>query len=638
MRFRPPLLTVVVVAGLLLPAGAAAADETPSSTLTVQVVDEVGSAENDVCLRLYEVTIDGYQLHEARCPEPGANVVTFDGLPSGGSYKVAADGGALYANGWYPSAASYALAETVTAPASVVLRNPRAAYVRGMVRQPNGAVADWADVAAVPVDPLGEELHTYTDEVGTYWMKVFPTHYQLHFAFGAAGQWAIGSRDREGAATYDLAPGDDVTVDDTLLSLEPTANAVVRGTVTAAAGGAPVADACVALEFAGEPAALASGQRRVQPSSAASDCANAGGTLTAADGTYELLVGYLDSPYVVTARATDGRFVTARSAGLVLREGQEATVDLALQPAGAVTGTVVDRRTGKPLKGACPSAFERRQGPWVRDLVETCSDGRGHWRLAGLPAGQFSIQLMPSDGVHQGQFLPGAKTIDSAALVTVAAGVTTSAPLTTLPRGAVLRGRITDTSGKPVAGLDVGVGAWPERAGGPVREAAVTDSDGRYTITNIEQRDDVIQVAPHREFRDDLPYAWLWSGNVNDPARARRYSFDYDKKLTFNAVVKPAASLTVTTTSLPKGVSWVSVDAYSLSGSPIGFGADVNVAAPKPVTLTGFSTQSVVLSFTWFDEATGKATKVWFGGRSLAEATPIPVTAGRTATVTAAVS
>jgi RNA polymerase sigma factor (sigma-70 family) len=112
-----------------------------------------------------------------------------------------------------------------------------------------------------------------------------------------------------------------------------------------------------------------------------------------------------------------------------------SSLELTLAPTKPITGTVRDRKTGKPVAGVRVSAMAG---------VSTTTDSKGQYRLVGLPKRkEYTVFAWGRKGVpYWGQSKEVADT----------PGLT---PLTVdfaLVRGVEITGRLTDSAGKPVRG------------------------------------------------------------------------------------------------------------------------------------------------------------------------------------------
>ncbi len=138
-------------------------------------------------------------------------------------------------------------------------------------------------------------------------------------------------------------------------------------------------------------------------------------------------------------------------------------------PMGVLTGLVTDASTGSPLAGARVAVT----GPLDRTTV---TDETGHYSLA-LPVGAYRVsaslfgyETLAVDGV---QVTEGGTTTQDFALPPVPSHV--------------VSGRVTDTSGGPVAGATVTLLGTP-------LPAATTDADGRYRFEHVPEGEYDVQV------------------------------------------------------------------------------------------------------------------------------------------------
>ena len=131
-------------------------------------------------------------------------------------------------------------------------------------------------------------------------------------------------------------------------------------------------------------------------------------------------------------------------------------IAIALQPAKMIVGRVTYADTGRPVPRALVASGS----------VLSEADAEGRFRVAAGPAaaGRFGVRAQSPDGapylitLKQGEWPKGAieQSVDIA-----------------LPRGVVVRGKITEEgTGRPVAGAVVRVTSPPSR-GGPPRGAGV---------------------------------------------------------------------------------------------------------------------------------------------------------------------
>lgn len=379
--------------------------------------------------------------------------------------------------------------------------------------------------------------------------------------------------------------------------------ATISGVVRDSAG-TPLADICVAPYRPAD-------SFGVQPS------------CTGADGTY-VVNDLPDGSWTVNTEDPTGQYGAGRVGPIQLTAGQTVTgLDFVLLPAGSIVGTVVDRRTGDPLAGWCPFAYYGQADAYVRGSIGTCSNAAGTWSIAGLAPGQYAVVISGNDGVHQERWATDARTQAEATLISVASAETVSAGTVRLYRGGSITGRITDRAGRPVVGAAVNYGNYTNLFADEGK-SAYTDSDGRYTITNVDQGRDVVLVSAWGQ-----PYAWQFSGRASDPSTATKVAVRYGQATRFDAVLGPEAKLAVTISGSAGGDNaQYGIDTYSPSGALIGFFMNIPGNGTKSVNGLPPGTYKVRVRVSgepdlWYRNAT-----------SLAEATPFRVTIGRPTTIT----
>src|SRR5262245_61322765 len=225
---------------------------------------------------------------------------------------------------------------------------------------------------------------------------------------------------------------------------DPLPRDVLRGTVTDAAG-APVAGVGVALErheaggFNCLDLSFARETRKVQ-------------TLTTGKlGTFAVQV-----PRGVPFDLFVDEGVNAPIRRRAVYAGEE--VSLQLVPAARVTVALRDG-SGAPCAGGTVLAWDAQSVTWL----ELPIDASGRCQTGRLPPGAFTFRIAPASAQR-----PEWRQIS------LEAGVTTPLEFTLEP-GCVLRGRVVDAAGKPIAGARVGEG-WV------MDKFAETDADGRYEM------------------------------------------------------------------------------------------------------------------------------------------------------------
>lgn len=171
----------------------------------------------------------------------------------------------------------------------------------------------------------------------------------------------------------------------------------------------------------------------------------------------------------------------------VASNGVPAEYTFRMEAASKASGRIVDEQ-GKPIEGArvevmlnddlSPVGSDGRvqyDGYLAEDHNSVVTDSNGLWQIAAVPnrpETKLRLKVSHSDFVSDRWWseaiIPTEKFRDGTATVT-------------LKRGVVVRGRVTDTSGKPVKDAAVVHGDEPyylSRYANP----SVTDSDGRYRL------------------------------------------------------------------------------------------------------------------------------------------------------------
>lgn len=344
-----------------------------------------------------------------------------------------------------------------------------AGAISGRVTDPAGNAISNVDVYVTYPYPVFTFYSAYSRADGTYTIPDLPADsYQICFdASYATGPSSTGYLNE----CYDNQPqifgGSStpipVTLGHTTSGIDAVLDigAAVTGTVTDPAGN-PVDGVFVNLIPGSGNATSTDAQGHYTITGAAA------GLYTACfDGSY---ANSATAPYGYSSDCLDGR------PSFQLAAGQTVTQDATLQAAGAIGGSVSG--ANGPLAGVWVNVFDSTGG----QVNGTSTDENGTWQLPGFAPGTYTVCYDPSytsggyrRSCYQGQ-PEGAGTP-----VTVTSGQLTTVD-DTLQQGAGIAGRVTDSAGAPLSGVQVTAAAL---GGGFAWYYATTDQDGNYSIGGV---------------------------------------------------------------------------------------------------------------------------------------------------------
>lgn len=204
-----------------------------------------------------------------------------------------------------------------------------------------------------------------------------------------------------------------------------------------------------------------------------------------------------------------------RSPAVTVVAGQTATADIKLPPAGVISAITVDASTHAPVANACVDAVTADE---TVQFGYGCTDATGRLRLPSLLAGTYQLFVLPRDSAHGSQWVGasgGTGRRTEAVRFEVHDGQVTDVPQILLDGAGTITGTITDkVTGAPIQGI-----CTATHAGTGYNPQTCTDTNGRYTITNVGPYDWAVHFSKY----DDGTYAWQWSGGAPTEGTARRF-------------------------------------------------------------------------------------------------------------------
>jgi hypothetical protein len=254
----------------------------------------------------------------------------------------------------------------------------------------------------------------------------------------------------------------------------------ISGTVTDASTGRPLAGIMVLVKDTSEPA--------ISPE----------GVCTAADGSYTV-PGLASDTYAVSFDVGSSQCVNSpltyadqQVSATVNAPAVTSGVNVALAPAGAISGTVTAGPNAGPVSGMqiyidTPSGDGVSQG---------CTGESGAYAIGGLPAGSYIVEFAGTACVYSGggflaQYYGGTSTQSSASPVAVTVGAVSSGiggevaqdPTSTV---GLITGTVTDrVTGAPVAGVPVEATPSAGSGGYGTDQFSCTGASGGYVVGGL---------------------------------------------------------------------------------------------------------------------------------------------------------
>ncbi|HEU4727339.1 MAG TPA: sigma-70 family RNA polymerase sigma factor [Kofleriaceae bacterium] len=191
-----------------------------------------------------------------------------------------------------------------------------------------------------------------------------------------------------------------------------------------------------------------------------------------------VLEGLAPGNNAILARDLELRAVSA-DRRVILTAGEDQAIDLELEHAGQVKGTVVDEE-GRPVPGVyvrfVPTSRARERGG------ESITDGSGAFDCGGVPEGDYLPEVYPAPLPSRAFAL--AAPAEVAPVHVPADGVVTGVPIAIRHERVAIRGRVVDDLGAEVPDVQVEARAGRDY-GNMTPPSAITDASGRFEIPGL---------------------------------------------------------------------------------------------------------------------------------------------------------
>jgi hypothetical protein len=163
---------------------------------------------------------------------------------------------------------------------------------------------------------------------------------------------------------------------------------------------------------------------------------------------------------------------------------------------GSIAGVIL---TGDGEGTPVARAIVTIAGAPLRPSLVTMTDQAGRFVFSDLPAGQFTLSAAKSTylPMSYGQTAAGR---GSGLPITLSQGQQVSGLTWKIPRGAVIRGRITDDRGRPMAQAPIVLMQYRETDAGralqPITWSSPSEGDGSYRVTGVLPGDYLVAALP----------------------------------------------------------------------------------------------------------------------------------------------
>jgi Carboxypeptidase regulatory-like domain len=295
------------------------------------------------------------------------------------------------------------------------------------------------------------------------------------------------------------------------------------------------------------------------------------------------------------------------------------SINGSLQPAGEITGTVSDAKTGAVVKGARACALKGAE-----EVRCGMSDFFGNYSIGSLASGSYRVKF--PGGLNGGsgyatQYYKGKLSLSEADSVSVSGGSTAPRIDAALTPGGQITGKVTNDANGPLEEVEVTV---QEATGGTTCVCAFTNSTGEYAITGLDSGTYKVGFSSSGNY---LSQYFNGKSSVSEAdgvlvaAGATTAGID--------ATLKPGGQIvgTVSDASNKALVEPVTVCAF---GQTTQKGDCAGTTSSGEYTIAGLPSDSYIVEFYASGALPAYERQYYNGKSSLSEANPVTVAAGST--------
>ena len=433
---------------------------TGGTCISGRVTDTSGNSINSAWVGVYNLSY--YFVNSAATDSNGDYTVS--ALPPG-NYKVRFDVSVNYVGEWYDDKSSFYTADRVTVIYGQETPGIDAQLLQG--GNISGRVTDGtngiADVYVLLYDLNYNYVSSdYTNSNGDYGFSgLLPGGYKVRFYSTGdfIGEWYNDKSDFNSADPVTLVSGETIELEDAVLTL----GGKINGQVTNTSGNSlhPVWISVYNLDY--------HYVRAVSTSSLGNYTVSG---LSA--GNYKVRfdpsVNYIGEWY------HDKHAFDTADRVVVTLENTTAGIDAVLSQGSGISGCVTDAHGRGGIAGVQALAYDMDN----YSIGSTYTDGNGNYTLQGIPHGNCKVRFY-STGNYIGEYYNDKKDFDGAEPILVPDGQTITGIDAVLEPGGIITGNVTDTTGTPVADLDVEI----YDLNGNSLARGNTGQDGYYEIQGI---------------------------------------------------------------------------------------------------------------------------------------------------------